>query len=65
MTAPTRWMPAVDRRAVLVFALALAGLLAPWPGLGRGFAFVFCGYANGVTGVLGLGGDAAPRFSLR
>jgi hypothetical protein len=64
MASAARWLPPVDKRAALIFAVALALLLAPWPLLGRAFGALFSAYANGVTRVLGLGGEATPRFSL-
>jgi hypothetical protein len=64
MAATARWLPPVDKRSVLLFAVALALLLAPWPSLGRAFGAAFSAYANGVTRGLGLCGVAAPRFAL-
>ncbi|HVZ74966.1 MAG TPA: hypothetical protein VHJ20_21440 [Polyangia bacterium] len=62
--ATSRLLPPVDKRGVLVFVVAIAVLLVPWPFLGRAFATVFSGYANVVTRVFDLGGDAEPRFSV-
>jgi hypothetical protein len=59
-----RWLPEVDRRWAIRLAVALVLLLSPWPGVGRGFAAIFSGYANVVVAAGGLGGDARPRFSL-
>jgi hypothetical protein len=56
--------PAVSRRSALVFVVAIAALLAPWPVLPRAFGATFSAFGNVVAAVLGPGGDARPRFSL-
>jgi hypothetical protein len=57
----TGWLPSIDRRAVIVFALLTILLLAPWPGWGRRFGAGFSCYGNGLV-ALTEGGGAAPRF---
>jgi hypothetical protein len=54
----------VSLRSALVFAVALAAMLAPWPMLPRAFGAVFSTFGNVVAAVLGPRGDAGPRFSL-
>lgn len=52
-----------DRRFLIVFALACAFLLAPWPGCGRGVGAAFSIWANAVIRVLGTGAPANQLFS--
>jgi len=57
------WLPAIDRRAVLVFALLTILLLAPWPGWGRRFGAGFSAYGNGLVALTGGGATASFRPS--
>jgi hypothetical protein len=56
--------PAISRRVVVILAVALVVLLAPWPRLGRLYAGAFSVFGNGVVWTFGIGGEARPRFSL-
>ena len=56
-----RWR---GRSLALFFGLAVV-LLAPWPTYGRLFGPLFCAFSDAVIVVVGVGGDAEPRFSTQ
>jgi hypothetical protein len=49
---------------VIIFAVLMLVLLAPVPVSGRIFRVAFCGYANAVARVLGIGQASEQAFSV-
>ena len=58
------WLPAIDRRSLVLFAALVGLLLAPWPGWGRVFAKTFSAYGNGLVAVAGPWEGPPPRFEV-
>jgi hypothetical protein len=58
------WLPPIDRRAIVGFAVLVVLLLAPWPGLGRTFGVLFSSFGNVLVALQETKLAAPPRFEV-